>query len=1438
MAMDSGNDWLRGRVPMAKKRPQPTTAPTVSISGGPVFEWNRLWVPQTGTIQMGSSWDNAEAYLADPEIKVLGTRQNADLKKTEELLVRQAGCVVLTGDPGMGKTQTLARFFAAQDAASFLRVEFRDVPDAATFTEETTKSVAWRKWRRGSGFLTLVIDGVDEGLIKITGFVSYLTGMLRKVPVERLQVILACRSHEWPQSEGEALGALWRKVPGAHCGVFELCPLLERDVLLAAGVVLGTAAPAKTAREFLQAVRHHHVIGLSSRPITLKMLLSEFVAGGGFSVSHRELYLRSAVRLCNEVDPERRHRLRNINLLRLQLDQRRRLRAAQRIAALLLLGGRSAIWTGAEGGQTATDLTIAEICGEAETLDGVEFTVDQAMVEAVLETPLFWARGPHRAAFYHQTFAECLAAEYLKTLSLAQLRPLFCRRDAHGEFVHPPLGELAAWLAAGSSAFLQHLLKHDPETLLRSDVSAIKQNARADLVDAVFAKAKAEQLFDARGLEKFFHTLKHPGLGAQVRPVLRDRTANPVVQRVALDFVETCKVVELFDDVAALLDDPGASGVHSPAARTLAHIADDSHGPKLIDLFTKQRTPPLAAGAQLALVHGILKRKFWTLTQALPHLGRFMSLYDSSGSVLVQHAVPADAEGLLDAVKGWRDCFDGLNPRHPLAKAGVTLGIARIREPEIRRRLARLWWRERRHHHESPFPSKAEEGEKTLAQWLEDSAVRRLFIEDVAAVVAKQAASDDRLFMIDEFGRPDDFEYHLDRLENGPEATKRAHAELVQASWDREKHAPLLGRLIAAREASPELQEVMAWFRTWSLDDPATQKVKKTHYEHEKWRKKAATRRKPRTKPETVWQRDYDNVDLEKPETLLTLIMNLFYNGEEPKGGDLERRDLRTSPGWNYFSAKKQKTILGAIREFVLKVPGNPHHREGGNNQWDEQAYCALYAVKDEIEANPAMAAAVKQHWLPIIFDEFSNADEHHLEMVAVGYRLDPAAMRGMLQARLVRAEGKQSGECYVLREFGKCWNAELANFAAEVAATEISNRQTVRSVADYLAEHDATAALALYRKLREQRAAKEDCFRSVAAALVAWRLLEYWDDLWPDLVADREMAKDVLAGLDPRDQKELLERIQPGAERKLAGLYLYLRKLYPPAEDPRVESGRVFTVTPRMEIGRTRDQLTTTLSTWATKEAIDELGRIARTVPEQDRIWVRWKQRDAIVASRRQAWTGVVPALVLQLARKASRRLLEDEGDLLSVVIESLERFNRNLTRRPNSPKKKFWVERAGRGRVKYFKPEDEVAMTELIASWLESDLDPERGITLQREVQVQWNERTDIEVRAVAVQGSTLRPLTVVIEAKGCWHPKVKTAIRMQLAETYLQNAGWTHGVYLVVWTHCDRWNDPKDSRKVRTKAKNIDGARMEIEELAEPFDGQREPYVIQGFVLDARL
>jgi hypothetical protein len=268
-----------------------------------IFPWTRFWVPQDGHIVMGSSWDGSPGFLADPEDSIVGKHEHKHLKTTAQLLEVAPGCQVLCGEPGMGKSQTLRSHYEPLPAANRLHVEFRDVPDTGRFKEMTSQSRVWTAWRSGTGTLTLVVDGIDEGLIKIPGFVDYLTGLLREEPVDRLQVILACRSLEWPQSEGQRLMGLWRNK--GVTGVFELCPLRDRDARLAAEMVL-TAKGPRAVVNFIRAVRRHQLHGLATRPLTLKMLLHEYRSGGGFSKTHRELYRKFSHHLCLDPDEARR----------------------------------------------------------------------------------------------------------------------------------------------------------------------------------------------------------------------------------------------------------------------------------------------------------------------------------------------------------------------------------------------------------------------------------------------------------------------------------------------------------------------------------------------------------------------------------------------------------------------------------------------------------------------------------------------------------------------------------------------------------------------------------------------------------------------------------------------------------------------------------------------------------------------------------------------------------------------------------------------------------------------------------------------------------------------------------------------------------------------------------------------------------------------------
>jgi len=1110
---------------------------------------------------------------------------------------------------------------------------------------------------------------------------------------------------------------------------------------------------------------------------------------------------------------------------------------AGRIATLMLICGRSAIWTGRAEKAAASDLTLDEICAADDRVGASDFNVTPPIVTAVLESPLFWPREAGRVGFYHQTFAESLAAEYLRDLPFTQKRSLLCEKDRHGEFVHPHLAELAAWMSADSVEFLQHLLTHDPETLLRSDVSALKEGSRARLVDAVLARAHDEQLFDARGLERFFHTLDHPGLAQQLRPFIRDRTKNHVVRRMAFAIAEACKVSELVDDAIACLRDP-KDGMHSCAAASLDDMMDDSSFSKVERFLQAKRKQPLAAGVQLSILHALMEHG-WTLTQALPFADGALQKGSMNGHILAQHAAAGDAEALLRGCLRWKGCFDSLSRYHPLVRQAHDLGLARIGEPRIRRLMARVWWRARRRYLQDGFlPPTHAKGPRLDTTLRTDAALRLRFVADTIDCPAKD--EHDRSWRMLELTLAEDFPQLLERAQLGSRRRRNVYAQLAARAYNSELHVAFWDQLLAAIDRSPELKKAFAWLRVWELNSPETKKAQTDYRRSLQWQREAEERKKGKLQPNPVdiWNRDLANLDVGKPVHWLTLASNLYYRGGQERADDEDRVDLRTSPGWKHHDEIARAKILAGARRFLLKVKGNPKHRAGGCCDFNHWAYRAIYLLKDEIESSTELSEAVRKYWLPIIYDEFSNADAHHLDLMAIAYRLDGSKLRWMLKSEVLRQAKKDSGLTIALGEFALCWDRALADFVVRFTTREVTNPTTVGCVQRHLAEHDLPAALALWRTLRADKTAGAR-FVVATAVLASWRLFEVWDEVWPVLRTNTRFAYHVFLHFDRSDQRKFLGKSGVGNEEHLADLYLAMRKLFPPENDPPTPVGRSFTPTRRMEIARLRDEFPSLLAALGTDAAVDALLRVANVVPVKDRVWIRWRWREAIVACRRTMWRSPASETVLALVRRADSRLLVDESDLLALVLESLNRLNDNLTNQPNSWRRNFWnPERKGRNGARFYSPHDEVEMSRLITTWLQADLAPGRGITIQREVQVQWDKRTDIEVRAVATSGAEVRPLEVVVEVKGCWHPKVRTAHRHQLVDEYLLRSGKTHGVYLVVWTSCEKWNDPRDKRRVQLKAKTITAARDELAALLRKYDGANTPAVVQSVVLDARL
>jgi predicted NACHT family NTPase len=185
--------------------------------------------------------------------------------------------------------------------------------------------------------------------------------------------------------------------------VYELAPLRRVDVIEAAKV------NGLDHSTFLRKVDRMKAVPLAIKPVTLDFLINTYRRTGRFPSTQAELYLQGCRLLCEETNENRRD-ARLIGAFTAE----QRMAVAARIAAVTIFANKYAIWTGIDRGNVPEeDVTIQELHGRRENVNGNEFEVSEAAVKEALATGLFSSRGPNRIGWAHQTYAEFLAAYYL-----------------------------------------------------------------------------------------------------------------------------------------------------------------------------------------------------------------------------------------------------------------------------------------------------------------------------------------------------------------------------------------------------------------------------------------------------------------------------------------------------------------------------------------------------------------------------------------------------------------------------------------------------------------------------------------------------------------------------------------------------------------------------------------------------------------------------------------------------------------------------------------------------------------------------------------------------------------------------------------------------------------------------------------------------------------
>jgi len=129
--------------------------------------------------------------------------------------------------------------------------------------------------------------------------------------------------------------------------------------------------------------------------------------------------------------------------------------------------------------------------------------------------------------------------------------------------------------------------------------------------------------------------------------------------------------------------------------------------------------------------------------------------------------------------------------------------------------------------------------------------------------------------------------------------------------------------------------------------------------------------------------------------------------------------------------------------------------------------------------------------------------------------------------------------------------------------------------------------------------------------------------------------------------------------------------------------------------------------------------------------------------------------------------------------------------------------------------------------------------GIVALREVEIRRvgkdgkGERTDIYIAGqVRRADDTFDVVRVIVEVKGCWHEELKKAMRTQLTDPYLHENDCSHGIYLVGWFNCEKW-DKTDTRRDKSRKWSLDEAKNYFATQSDALSDSEN--TIQSFVLN---
>jgi hypothetical protein len=1429
------------------------------------YEWHRYWFDRSKPPEL------ADGYLRDPDV-LLARVAGHDLRELSELT--EEPCLVLLGEPGLGKTYTVRRAVRDLEAeldeqtAVVKLIDLGATNDAGPLLGELAEGPLGKAWLEDGRTLHLFLDSLDEVSFRRHAVHRQLLDELREAAAgfSRLRLRVVCRSADWIEDFGNDLNDLLSPAHPTRKG--QVSRYMNLAQLRAADVELAARVEGLDPAAFFAGVASHGFQELAALPLTLKMLMEAAKESGGLPKNRVELFERASRRLAGEHERGRRRAGRTG--ARRALTSGQRLAVAERIAAAALFSGQTAIAVESEEA-TSGVLDPARIEGFSEEppgyAGGAAFKVGEDEIVEVLQTALFVDDGPGRVRFRHRSVGEFLAASYLVRHDLddVQLISLLAAPGDDEERLIPQLREIAGWVAVLYPAALSTLLEHEPEVVLRVDRPQLSPAEAARVVDALLSEDVAAMVdLEDRHFAHNLGAVDHPDLAEALRVPLRDWRAPIRVRAVAIAIARSCQRRDLEPDLLELALGPEESVyLRALAVWGLAKFGSGETRAQLVPLALES-TPNDEGGdvmgAALAATcpcHLDIEKTLASLTEPseMARGGYAFFLRRVLPDLITSDDLPVALRWAAEVQPGRIDEADEFNL---LVDAILEKAWSRLRDPEIGKQMAKVVGY-RLACGATPFGRRHVEDDKSTFC---DGDRRRMLLRHLVnhlgdgPMAMGEVEPADLLDARPQLLCREDIGWLLDRFEEAI-GTPREGQWIALVGWCGVSDEPEFGRLFDLFDRSQRLRrEVAPMFDDIPLGSMREEIMRQRH--------DIENPPGPPPFPEMDRRIEFTLEEFERGELKAWGRLNDQMRFGPPgadKDVDEHQVNLVRLPGWERADASTRERIVAAAHSFLERADPETAETLCELESVVLAGFRALHLVADrEPFRLDQLAESTWGCWAPVVFRidvrSESSAEDQILDLL---FEKAAAAAPGELAswaAELIdRQVNKEDDEEEGEEEAGDEGNEEEEDeqrgeflyglwrvrriyepLVTEELLPRLASEEMGRWIPNLFAwaiEREPDRAVELVEpRLEPEAIARSPEGRAIARAIATILLRRMPSVGWPVtkrfLASDRELGLDVLRGVTVGESVDTTGFADP----ELVEFVSLLFEVFPPDDD----SGALGDTDPdrqRAWVKETQSQMLAALAERGNAKALAALEELHDRYPiPQLRAALR-----AGKEMRRSRSPALAPEHVVKLCSVSDARLVFSERDLQLAVMASLGRIQRRVRTGSPPAAPQLWSPPPHRPRG-----EDE------LSNWLAHELTTDLragGKVINREVQVVPNptgkgrpKSADIQVTAPLgefVEGAG--NARVLIEVKGCWERKVKSAMKDQLAENYLKRLDLKFGIYVVFWFPPDGWT-AKDSNWGRGVSK------LDLSAVRDLFEAQAEELNSTGrvsvgsFVFDCSL